>query len=40
MGSAENCISVFTTVESYVQVLKRPGKEITTIEGKGNWQVC
>ena len=32
MGSVENYSSMFTTVESYMQVLKRPGKEITTIE--------
>lgn len=40
MGSAENYSSRFTTMESYMQVLKGPGKEITIIEGKGSWQVC
>ena len=40
MGSAENYGSRFTTMESYMQVFKGPGKEITIIEGKGSWQVC
>lgn len=40
MGSAENYSLRFTTMESYMQVFKGPGKEITIIEGKESWQVC